>query len=478
MELKKIGFFLGPILFALFFVIPKPSSLSFNAWMVIAVAIWMITWWISEAIPIPATSLFPMLFFPLLGVTDLKTAASHYSNPVVYLFFGGFLLALAMEKWNLHRRIALHIVKLTGTNANGIILGFMLATAFLSMWISNTATAIMMLPIALSVVDLMTSDKKKYSPKGLNFFSITIMLGIAYAANIGGTATIIGTPPNVVFAAYIKETMGVDIPFAQWFSIGLPFATVLLFITYWFLVKVLYPNQLGKFEGAQELIEKELILLGPISSGEFRTLLVFVFTALMWIFRIPINKMIPGDGFSDTEIALLASILLFVIPSDFKKGIFLLDWKSTEKLPWGILLLFGGGLSLASSIFDTGLVLKIANLFSNSDSSFYVFLGLTTLALFLTEVISNVALVTIFLPIVSGIAMGLGLSPILLSIPITLAASCAFMLPMATPPNAIVYASGFMSVKIMAKAGLIINLISILAITLINETLVKFIFQF
>lgn len=478
MSLKEIGFFLGPFIFICLVFLPIPWTLSKEAWIVICVSIWMIVWWITESIPIPVTALFPMFFFPLFGVTDLKSAASHYANPVVYLFFGGFLLALAMEKWNLHRRIALKIVKFTGTDANGIILGFMIATAFLSMWISNTATAIMMLPIALSVIDLMTSDKSKYNARGLNFFSISIMLGIAYAANIGGTATIIGTPPNVVFAAYMKETMGMDIPFAKWLALGLPFATILLLITYFILVKILYPNGLGRFIGAQELIEKELSLLGPISKGEWRTLIVFIITAFMWIFRVPLNKYIPGPGFSDTEIAIFAGILLFTIPVDFKKGAFLLDWKATEKLPWGILLLFGGGLSLASSLFDTGIVNQIASIFSKSESDFYVFIGLTTLALFLTEVISNVALVTIFLPIVSGISMGLGMNPIFLSIPITLAASCAFMLPMATPPNAIVYASGFMTVQKMAKSGLVINLISILTITLIYETLVKFMFEF
>lgn len=385
MSLKEIGFFLGPFIFICLVFLPIPWTLSKEAWIVICVSIWMIVWWITESIPIPVTALFPMFFFPLFGVTDLKSAASHYANPVVYLFFGGFLLALAMEKWNLHRRIALKIVKFTGTDANGIILGFMIATAFLSMWISNTATAIMMLPIALSVIDLMTSDKSKYNARGLNFFSISIMLGIAYAANIGGTATIIGTPPNVVFAAYMKETMGMDIPFAKWLALGLPFATILLLITYFILVKILYPNGLGRFIGAQELIEKELSLLGPISKGEWRTLIVFIITAFMWIFRVPINKYIPDPGFSDTEIAIFAGILLFTIPVDFKKGAFLLDWKATEKLPWGILLLFGGGLSLASSLFDTGIVNQIASIFSKSESDFYVFIGLTTLALFLTE---------------------------------------------------------------------------------------------
>jgi solute carrier family 13 (sodium-dependent dicarboxylate transporter), member 2/3/5 len=478
MALKRTGFFLGPLIFLFFFFSQPPLQLSSDAWLVLGVASWMIIYWISEAIPIPVTALFPMIFFPLLGISDIKSAATHYANPVVYLFFGGFMLALAMEKWNLHRRIALKIVQYTGTNANGIILGFMISTAFLSMWISNTATAIMMLPIALSVVDLMTADKQSFSKKGLNYFSISIMLGIAYAANIGGTATIIGTPPNVVFAAYLRENLGIEIAFAKWIAIGLPFASLLLMITYFILIKVLYPNRLGNFDGAKKVIDKELELLGPISKGESRTFFVFLFTAFMWIFRVQINRIMPGAGFSDTEIALLAAILLFLIPVDFKQGLFLLDWKSTEKLPWGILLLFGGGLSLASSIFDTGLVNLIASWFSNSESALLVTIGLTTIALFLTEIISNVALVTIFLPIVSGIAIGLGLNPIFLSVPVTLAASCAFMLPMATPPNAIVYASGFLTVQQMAKAGFIINLISILCIALINEHLVKFIFQF
>jgi len=474
---KYIWVLLGPVSFLIMSFLPVPKGISPEAWKVLAMASLMLIWWISEAVPIAVTSLLPLVLLPSMGVAKLEAAAAPYANPVVYLFMGGFVIALAMEKWALHKRIALQIVNMTGTNANGIIGGFMMATAFISMWISNTATAIMMLPIGLSIITLMQNQisPDKENEKGLRNFSISMMLAIAYGANIGGTATIIGTPPNVVFAGYMRENFNVEVTFLTWMMIGTPFAIILLIFTYFLTVKVLFPNNLGNFGGAKEIINSELKELGPMTTGEKLTLLIFISTALSWIFRLQIDSIFPAIKISDTTIALVAAMLLFIIPVSLHKKEFLLNWSDTEKLPWGILLLFGGGLSLADSLASTGIINIIGDQFKGLDSEGWVFIiGLSTVSLFLTEVMSNVALVTIFLPVVGAIAVGAGIPPIQLCIPVTIAASCAFMFPMSTPPNAIVFASGRITIGQMAKAGFILNLITILVIAF----LVKFLFPF
>ena len=474
---KYIWVLVGPVSFLIMSFLPVPKGISPEAWKVLAMASLMLIWWISEAVPIAVTSLLPLVLLPSMGVAKLEAAAAPYANPVVYLFMGGFVIALAMEKWALHKRIALQIVNMTGTNANGIIGGFMMATAFISMWISNTATAIMMLPIGLSIITLMQNQisPDKENEKGLRNFSISMMLAIAYGANIGGTATIIGTPPNVVFAGYMRENFDIEVTFLTWMMIGTPFAIILLIFTYFLTVKVLFPNNLGNFGGAKEIINSELKELGPMTTGEKLTLFIFISTALSWIFRLQIDAIFPAIKISDTTIALVAAMLLFIIPVSLHKKEFLLNWSDTEKLPWGILLLFGGGLSLADSLASTGIINIIGDQFKGLDSEGWVFIiGLSTVSLFLTEVMSNVALVTIFLPVVGAIAVGAGIPPIQLCIPVTIAASCAFMFPMSTPPNAIVFASGRITIGQMAKAGFILNLITILVIAF----LVKFLFPF
>lgn len=477
MPSKKIGLFLGPGLMIFLLALPTPGVLSVEGWKVIAMAAFMLTWWVTEAVPLPVTALLPIICLPMLGVSDMRTAAAPYASPIVFLFMGGFMIAVAMERWSLHRRIALNIVKRTGTNANRIVLGFMLATASMSMWISNTATTIMMLPIALSVIDLLTQkNDRQYPILGIRNFALSIMLGIAYSANIGGTITIIGTPPNVVFAGFIRQTYDYDVGFAQWMAVGLPFATILIAITYWFITKVLHPNRLGEFRGAQQVIHSELEKLGRITKEEKRTLVVFVATALCWIFRSLINK-IPGLNLSDAGIAMLATIAVFVVPVNFKEGKFILEWKDTEKLPWGILLLFGGGLSLADAMAQTGIIDLIGAQFGGyGQLGFWVILGLTAVSLYLTEVMSNVALVTIFLPVVGGIAVGMGIDPLHVCIPVTLASSCAFMLPMSTPPNAIVFASGYVRVADMVKAGFLLNIITVLLVVAIITLLIPIVF--
>jgi sodium-dependent dicarboxylate transporter 2/3/5 len=473
---KKIGLFLGPLLFAVLLLLPAPAVLSSEAWRVIALAAFMLVWWVTEAVPLPVTAILPMTLLPMIGVMDMKTAAAPYASPIVFLFMGGFMIALAMERWGLHRRIALNIVRLTGTNANGIILGFMLATAALSMWISNTATTVMMLPIALSVIDLLTKNRQEYPRQNIRFFALSMMLGIAYAANIGGTATIIGTPPNVVFAGFIRETYNMEVSFSSWMMIGLPFALIMLFATYLFIVKFLYRNGLGTFEGAASLIVEEVQKLGAMSRGERLTLWVFGLTAFSWIFRTTITKVLPGLSLSDAGIAMLATVALFIVPVDFKKGKYILDWEDTTKLPWGILLLFGGGLSLAAALYETGIIDLIGSQFEGLDrAGLLIILGLTAISLFLTEIMSNVALVAVFLPVVGGIAVGAGIDPLKVCIPVTLAASCAFMLPMSTPPNAIVFASGHLKVSEMVRTGFLLNILAIVLTALLATYMLEWV---
>lgn len=481
--MKKTGLFLGIGFLLLTLLTTAPSALSTDAWHVIGIAGLMLFWWITEAVPIPVTSLLPIVLLPALQIYGMKTAAAPYASPVVFLFMGGFMLALAMEKWELHRRIALKIVNITGTNANGIVLGFMLATAFLSMWISNTATTVMMLPIAVSVISLLTS-KQNNNTKGHKAFAISLMIGIAYAANIGGTATLVGTPPNIVFSGFLSESYGIEVDFSSWMLMAFPFAALLLLITFYILTKLLFPNRLGHFEGAQALIESKIAELGKMGIAERRTLMVFVATALAWIGRKQINALLglskkAGDiELTDHMIAIFATLAIFLIPAGSKKKQALLQWQDTEKLPWGILLLFGGGLSLANALKHVGLIELIGEQFQGiSSTGFFIILGLTAVSLFLTEVMSNVALVTVFLPVVAAVATGMDINLLLLCIPVTLAASCAFMLPMSTPPNAIVFASGKIQIKDMVKAGLVLNTIAIVLIAILAQWVIPMIFN-
>ncbi|MEM6724977.1 MAG: DASS family sodium-coupled anion symporter, partial [Bacteroidota bacterium] len=368
---KKIGLFAGPIAFLLILLIPAPEPLSPAAWKVIATAVFMLIWWVTEAVPIPVAALLPIVCFPFLGVSTTKEAAAPYGSDMVFLFMGGFMLALAMERWSLHRRIALNIVRLTGTSANGILLGFMLSTMLLSMWISNTATTVLMLPIAMSVIHLIAKQVDHQTP-GFKRFALSLMLGIAYSANVGGTATIIGTPPNVVMRGVLEETYNMEISFATWMALGVPFAVLMLAIVYLLLVYVLYPNRLGKFEAAKSLIDREIKDLGPMQKAEIRVLVVFLFTAFAWILRGPVDKWLDFMIIKDAGIAILAAVLLFIVPVNFKKGEFLLEWRNTEKLPWGILLLFGGGLSLAAALNKTGLIQLVGDQFAGTEMTLLI----------------------------------------------------------------------------------------------------------
>lgn len=459
---KKIGLMLGPLwclgIYHLPFELLNPA-----ADQVMAIAIWMIVWWITEAVSISVTALIPLTMFPLLGIMDMKTVAAFYGSPIVFLFFGGFVMALALEKVGLHKRIALGIVNFTGTSPNRVILGFMIATAFLSMWISNTATTVVMLPIALSVIQLLKADEDGFS-QGDKHFALSLMLGIAYAANLGGIATIIGTPPNTVMAGFMEQEYQVDISFLNWMLMGLPFSVIMIGLTYVVLVKWIYPNHLRAKGESIHIIQQALAKLGPMQATEKRVLWIFGMTMLLWVFRVYIDEWLPFITLSDAGISMLAAFSLFVIPFRFNQGSFILTWEDTQKLPWGILILFGGGLALASGLSQAGIIDFIGSEVGAQRAMGILVVGglLITVMLFMTELMSNVALVAIFSPVIAGIAIGLGMDTLELLIPVAMASSCAFMLPMATPPNAIVFASGYIKVHQMVRAGVWLNVVSIL----------------
>lgn len=441
--------------------------------IILALAAWMVTWWITEAAPIPVTALLPMILFPLFSIATPREAAAPYGDSIIFLFMGGFMIALGLEKHNLHQRIALNLIRLTGTSGNGIIMGFMLATALISMWISNTATAVMMLPIANSVTTLLRKEISATDQTKFERFATGLMLSIAYAASIGGIATIIGTPPNVVTVGFIKRFYNQDVSFATWMLIGVPLMLTILFACYIILTQVLYRNNLKSIEGSSALIASKLKDLGILSKEEKRVLAIFGITCFFWIFRQNLNGLIGKNILDDTTIAMAGGILMFITPIDFKNYQFILEWPDMKNLPWGILLLFGGGLSLAQGMENAGLVQLVGEKVAQqaSWSTTGLTLWLTAISMFLTEFMSNVALTTIFVPVVLGIADGLQINPILLAMPVSFAASCAFMMPISTPPNAILFASGYIRVEQMIRAGILLNLVSLLLISLAMITL-------
>ncbi len=459
----RTGFlFIGPMAFVLSIGLSIGAGLGKEVIM-LGLLCWMLIWWSSQVVPIAVTSLLPILIFPLTGIGDLKTTVSNYSNPVIFLFFGGFVLGIAIEKWQLHRRIALNIIRISGLTPRRIILGAMISTAFLSMWISNTATTLMMLPIGLSIISLISiesSDQKRI------YFQTALLLGIAYSANIGGMATLIGTPPNLVLAGMAADTLGKEIGFLEWIYFAFPLVGILLVLVFILNAWFLFPLKGIKLTGLAELLKKELSMLGSPGTGERRVIAVFALTAIAWILRPQINRLAGLENLSDHMIAIGSSILLFIIPDGRSQT--LMRWRDAQRIPWEILLLFGGGLAVAQGMSKTGVMDNIGDFIG---SNFGIgLLGMiilvTTISVFMTEIMSNVALVSVFIPIAFGIAIGLNMEGLTLAIPITLGASCAFMFPISTPPNAIVFSSRRISMIQMARAGLILNVITILTISL------------
>ncbi|MEQ8324408.1 MAG: DASS family sodium-coupled anion symporter [Vicingaceae bacterium] len=472
---QKIAFFLGPLgwiicLYANEFY--EESKLTVMA----GIAFWMMIWWISEVVPIFVTALLPMVLFPALNILPIKETFEPFANPIIFLFMGGFIIALAMEKRKLHLRIALNLIKITGTEPSGIILGFILATAFLSMWISNTATTVMMLPIAMSVLQLLN---QKEAGKEYKKFGLALMLSIAYAANIGGTMTLIGTPPNVVFAGFLLERYQIEIGFGQWMLIGLPFGIIMLGLTFLLLTRGLIVIRLPNIEGAKQLISNELMALGRMEKAEKMVLTIFVLTASLWMFKSQVNSLVFGGPIlNNTSIAMLGGLLMFCLPVNMNSGEFLLDWKAMKDLPWGILLLFGGGLSMAAGLETVGAIDLIATAVSDNLNAtvLIMLIGLTTLSLFATEIMSNVALVTVLLPVIMGISDQMGVSVYQFAIPVTLAASCAFMMPISTPPNAVVFSSGQIKIEQMIRVGFALNIATIAVLSTLVYWLISKVF--
>lgn len=471
---KKIGLLLAPLLFLITINLPF-TFISQTGDAVIAVALWMVIWWITEAVHIAVTALLPLILFPLLKVMPIADVGANYGSPIIFLFFGGFVLALALEKVNLHRRIALTIIKLTGTTPNKVVLGFMIATAFMSMWISNTASTVVMLPIAISVIKLLIDDEDGFTKKDKNF-ALSVMLGIAFSANAGGIATVIGTPPNSVLIGLLENEYQIEISFLKWMVIGLPFSIVMVALCY-LALSWMFPCKGIRFTTSSNLISDELEKLGKISKEEKRVLTIFAITVFLWITRTLINKLFPGLKLSDTIISMIGAVALFAIPLNFKKGNFVLQWNDTSKLAWGILLLFGGGLALAKGMASSGIVDVITKTISQGNFNIIITVSLLiTLMLFMTELMSNVALVAVLAPVVAGIAIGLNIPVLNLLIPVTMASSCAFMLPMATPPNAIVFASGYIKVNQMAKVGILLNISAVILLILYYQFIIPLIF--
>ncbi len=481
MRRQRIGLVVGLVLFCLFAFIPIPG-LPESAGKMLAVAVLMATWWVSEAIPLAATALLPLVLFPSLGLASAARSAAPYANHLIFLFMGGFMLAQAMQRWNLHRRIALRIVSLMGTNPARLILGFMCATAFMSMWVSNTATAAMMMPVGMAVTkqvaDAVTEKNLGIDvTPGRFHFGIDLMLGIAYAASIGGVGSLIGTPPNVLLAGVLEESYGIELSFLGWMAFGVPFVALFLPLTWLWLTRIAYPIELPEMPGGRRLIREQLEALGPMSDGERKTALVFVLAAAGWMFRPLWTKWLPsGELITDSTVAIAAALLLFLLPTG--SGDRVLDWHWASKIPWEVLVLFGGGFALANGFEMSGLSQWVGNLLvSFKEAPLPVFItAIIILLIILTEFASNTAAAAMALPILGATAIAMGISPLILCVPAAVAASCAFMMPAATPPNAIVFGTGYFTIPQMVRAGAFVVLMAAVLVSAFTLLLLRPIF--
>ena len=462
---KRIGLLLGPIIFIIIRLFFYPEGLSNNANGILASTVWIAIWWITEAIPIAATALLPIVLFPLTGSLDIGSTTASFGHKFVFLYLGGFIIAIAIEKWNLHKRIALNIINIIGSNIQKIILGFMLATAFLSMWISNTATSVMMLPIGIAIIKQLKDNPRTDENENL-IFGKALMLAIAYSASIGGIATLIGTPPNLVLAGIVSETYGYEITFSQWFIFGFPISVILLFICWKYLTKFAFTFKQKEFPGGKQEIKRLLTTLGKMTYEEKIIAIVFALTAFCWITRsFLLKKILPQ--IDDTIIAIFFAVILFIIPSKTKHKK-ILTWNDTKNLPWGIILLFGGGMALAKGFETSGLALWIGNQMTSLEgiSTIILILLIISAVNFLTEITSNLATTAMLLPVLAPMALTIDVHPFVLMVAAAVAASCAFMLPVATPPNAVVFGSGYLRIPDMVSKGVVMNIISIIILTL------------
>jgi sodium-dependent dicarboxylate transporter 2/3/5 len=479
-RISRAGLLLGPIIaLATYLVLPQgadtdPAALGLAGRVTAATAAWMATWWLTEAVPLPATALLPVVLFPLTGANGLGQTTAPYASPLIFLFMGGFIIGLAIQRFGLHRRMALHVLLWVGTSPRRLIAGFMLASALLSMWISNTATAIMMLPIGASVLSMLEEHQSRdaasepvCTPGEMEAFATALVLSIAYACSIGGIGTLIGTPPNLVLASFLQSHYGIEVTMVRWLTVGLPLVAILLPGTWWYLTRVAFKVPAAPLPCGREVIEAELRGLGPMSRGERVVLGVFVATATAWILRPQLVAWSGLRGLSDTVIGMLGALVLFVIPIGGSSHRFAMDWETARQLPWGILVLFGGGLSLATAIASNGVDAFIGSGFAAlaGTATLLIVLVVTAGVILLTEITSNTAVTATLMPVLAATAVATGTPPGMLLTGAAMAASCAFMLPVATPPNAIVFASGYVTIAQMARAGLWLNLGSALLIT-------------
>jgi sodium-dependent dicarboxylate transporter 2/3/5 len=498
LRVRRFGLLAGPtVALLLYFALPpeyvdaagKTVAFTHAGRATLAMMAWMAVWWMTEAVEIEVTSLLPIVAFPLLGIMKLGATTANYGADVIFLFLGGFVLALAIQRWGLDRRIAFLTLRLVGTRPGGVIAGCMGATAFMSMWVSNTATAAMMVPIALSVIDLVLlrrTGKTLRESGGIpredrdnRNFAMALLLCIAYAASIGGVATLIGSPPNLILARFMQQTYGIDVGFTTWMLVGLPTALVFLPLAWLLVTKWIFPTGIAEIEGGREFVESEYRKLGPLNRGERATLIVFSATVALWVFRplvagIELAGMRPLAGLSDAGIAVGAALALFLFPVDREKGLFASDWSTAVRLPWGVLILFGGGLALAAATEANGVAAYIGSLAKDLGGwpVVAVVLGVVALTTFMSELTSNTAQVATMLPIVAALAPALGVPPGLLLVPVTMAASLAFMMPVGTPPNAIVFGTGLLTIPDMMRAGIWLNLAGIVVNTLLAFVLV------
>jgi sodium-dependent dicarboxylate transporter 2/3/5 len=455
-----------PVLFSVLLAFINPFGWSPEVVNLISILVLMLAWWLLESVPMAVTALLPVILFPLVGISSMEVACAPYGDKYIFLFLGGFLLALALEKSNLHKRFSLSIVMITGTNAKRIILGFMLSSWFISMWISNTATTLMMFPIALAVSSLFDDVKAEHS-RSIRNFRINLFLGIAYSSSIGGMATIIGTPPNAAAVGILSETFHREISFVDWMMYGFPFSLAFLFGAYFLLTTFIFPMKLGRFDKGQILIKKQLADLGEWSKSEKNMLLVFAIAIFLWLSEGIVKSYFPKSPLSDVWIGMAAGLSLFIIQGNEQKP--LLVWEDTSRLPWGILLMFGGGLSLAMAFKKSGALDMLTQWLStlNYLQADVYLIALCAIGLFLTAIMSNLAMVTLFIPVVASLAQIQGIDPLVFAIPVTISASCDFMFPMSTPPNAIAFSSGHVKAVEMLKAGFVLNLYAFLLLILL-----------
>jgi len=466
---QDIGIYAGPALCLLLLLIGPQGGLSEAAWRTAAVGSWMAIWWATEARPVGVTAFLPLILFAPLGISTLKGAASHYANPIIYLYLGGFLIALAMQRWDLHKRIALMLLTVSGTNGRSLVGGFMLTAALLSMWMTNTSTTMMLLPIVSSVIAVIADTVKDIDDKERSNFSLCLLLGTAFGATIGGVATLVGTPPNAFLAAFLADNYGIEISFARWMLVGVPVTVVMLPLCWLALTRLVYPISFETSKETKDLLQQLKQSLGPPTSAEWRVGIVFLCVVVSWMSRPWLSKFLPLDGVSDPGIVMTAAFAMFLIPSGGKNTLRLLNWQQTKELPWEILILFGGGLSLAAAVSETGLAhwLGASLVPLGTFGIAAIVVGAVILVIFLTELTSNLATTATLLPVMAALAIELGVSPITLTVPVALAASCAFMLPVATPPNAIVFGSGMITIPQMAKAGFVMNMVGIVLLSLV-----------